>query len=348
MTRINVGPLFFGLVLFFLGFFYIPAQDFDLHRYYEFYDRFDERLDFIVSLKDVVEYNLDFIYFLTFMLLKQLGWSANLANGLYVSLYYTSLIKLISSYGLGVSRRKVLMAMMFSVLSVPIIYSLSISRTVAALSFFFIALRFDFKKNYSLCFLMFAIALFTHIGMVLYMAPVYLVLKSSPYLRWTKAFGFIYVTLMVLALTSMSWINQALGVVSGIGFFESYSRYLVYLEQTTSIFDDLSYYDVAPILVFFVFGVYMFLRLDRQTPYTITAGFLLLVLGLFLNSSTMFAQRTVMVIAPFFGFLFLEFVRQAKSEICGISKVGFVSVVAVLSVYAINLFGYRSFLAESF
>lgn len=346
----KISGFFFLSFIALLAYLYNPSSDFDLYRYYDFYNGIDTRqgvFDFVMEIHDV---NFDFLYFISFYLVKIFGASERLVTSFYCTFYFLNSFLLVYFYGRYCAPKVKEWVFLYScslvVLAVPLLYVFSISRTVAALSLFCTSLLFVLSKQRIYAALLLAFSCLTHIGLVLYFIPVYYICSQRFCFLWGWKNKVAFVLLFIALLTSFYWVEYLSGFLSDTGLFDSGSRYYQYLKPSTLIFDDLPIYDVALLLFSMCFGLLLFLMINQHNGFTMAAGYYLLFFAASIGYSTMLAQRTLMVFSPFLGILFFEALGKTYRPKYSFLINGF--YLSSFALFVLNIYGYRVYFSESF
>lgn len=337
---------FVNFFLFFaFGYIFNPPSEFDLYRYYEQARTDIATYNFYELVEKTRDINFDFIYTVILYLFAKFDGLA-IVNGIFVACYYTALLKISKDY-LSVkdlySRFKLLIFFTASVIIIPVIYALAISRTVAALYFFAISLYLFERKSVGLSVIFLLLSAFTHIGISIILFPIYFIFVFNFNFKFSIFKKLIFITLVVGLLSSASWLNSVLGMFDDLFFFDDYSRYASYLSYSSSIFDDLAYYDVLPIVWVLIVFFFLLLSLHEINKYTFSIYYLMVLMAMFINSSTMLTQRVFMIFPFFLSVLLVENLSVHKSV-----YVPYIVLLVTAFIFFINFFGYRAFLLESF
>jgi hypothetical protein len=338
--------VFFIILVGVLAFLFVPDEALDSFRYYQ---RAEVNYIGYTPWEIIVESfneNFDFIYYVLFSLLKNYGLPYQLVTGISVAFFFYEALKFIDfnikRYNYVVQKELKLIAQAFALFSVSYIVIFAISRNLTAFVFFFIAINSFIKGRKLKSIVFFALASFTHFGVLLYITLFFLgyyltdkVIQANFFKKMTLMLG------TILGMFSKSWIVYIFSIISLIPFFNLYDGYLKYLDiLLANVFTaGLSPYDK---IMFFTTGIVMLYGLYHIKVYTppLKVAFVVYVwLMISIGFSVMFTQRTVMFLVPFQGLITVAFFAQKNSKW---TTYIFLSLIMVSFVaFIINVYSYR-------
>ena len=159
-----------------------PIGNFDLPRYYDIMDSFfngDEPLWYVVVY--MFAYGNDFIYYLFLFLFNQTPLGREFVAGLFTALYYFLLMRSFSTFKYS-SRNMLFLLGLFAFPN--IMYIITISRTAAAVVFFFIGVLFYFNNRKIVTILFFAVSVMTHFSSIMFVVAFFMTVLL--YSTWLK------------------------------------------------------------------------------------------------------------------------------------------------------------------
>lgn len=334
------------IILFFialLAYIFIPDNTLDLYQYYN--ESLSESIKISVSqfIEEKIDTRFDFIYFLSFNLIRRFGLSINIVNLVYVFMFYFQSMGLLNDYIREYKlndKKGILLANMLIFVSVPFIYVFSISRMVASFTFFFYAIR-CLNKNRMLLFLLFLfLTLFTHIGSIIYIF-MFLVARFiiSPYIKISSANIVLFGSLLMFFLLNML-LNPIVDIIGNFSFFESYSYFKDYLQEFNGLnFEGQSRITTVATLWFVVSIIiysYKSNIVSGKFKFSIYVT-MFIILGAFMNN--MFLQRAILFATPFNSILMLNGYNKSRSIIY---------VLMFLITVTISILLYLAFLFNGF
>lgn len=331
-----------SLILAVLAYNFISPEALDLGRYYTMAESYDINLGFNDFIIQNLQSNFDFIYYLSFFIIRKLSLPVELVNGIFVGFYYYSaimLFRLYSSFLTSEDRKSYTFKylLLFFLTSVGIILIFTISRNVAALSFFFLGFFFLLIKNKSF-FFFWVLSILTHTGMLFYISLFslfYFVLPRPSKMKKIKV-----VSLTIIALFSKYWISFLFNLVLKISFFEKYSRYANYLNlDYVSVYNlgriELLSYLIVLIILFFCF---YFIDIKSRTVWASFGIYLFLLANI--NSSAMFVQRSLLFLFPFIGIIAIVFYKENSKKPVLMLFFNIITGLSILSFFA-TIYSYR-------
>ena len=149
------------------------SENFDLPRYYTLMDHFFNGQE---SLWDVIAfmyaYGNDFIYYVFLFLFNNTPLGREFVPGLFTAMYYFLLMK---SFAKEISYSSENLLLLLGLFAFPnVMFVITISRTTAALVFFFIGVLFHSNDRKIFSILFFIIAVMTHFSSLMYVGAFFL------------------------------------------------------------------------------------------------------------------------------------------------------------------------------
>lgn len=349
ITKKEIFRLSVFVCSFFIAFAFTPTKEFDLYRYYEFYDNINVNQPVTDFFSEVQQVNFDFIYYLTLFFAKTNNIDKTFINGWFFAFYYYVTLLIVDSHvtkAKNLPFRRSWQLLLIPLLVAPPIYTLSISRTVASLGFFILSIYLYSNGKRAFSLISFFGALMTHIGMAIYALPLSLIIIAGRNIIWGWGYKLLYVAIFFICLFSFYWLDGTLAFIGSLSFFDTFSRYSTYLGSSTAIFHDLAYYDYWVAAYLLTVGFLLFLSINIHNKYTLAAGYILLFFATSINYSTMLTQRTMMIFPAFLGILLFEASSQLRSSKARLLANGV--LLASIFFISINILGYRVILYRSF
>ncbi len=343
-----------------IGFFFVSSPELDLIRYYEYVETFDTKTPILDFILDNFHNNLDFIYYLAFFIIKNIGLNKEIVTALFMGLFYGQIIYfLILSEKIFKVKSKINLVLIeaFAIFSVTPIYTLTISRNAAALSIFFTGLCFLIQGKNIKTTLFFIFSMFTHVVMI-----VYLLLFVIFYnLNITILFGrknrnILLIVMTFIGLKSKQWIDVFFEYFLTLPIFTKFTRYGEYFEKdeltglnkNNIITDSLSYTDTIPIFynaMILLIGLMIIKKYNHKIIWTAYFFYIFLVISL--GFSTMWTERIIMLLMPFQGVVALAVLSENNNN------KNFIFIYKTLITFSVimcflNLYSYREVLRMSF
>lgn len=292
-----------------LAYKFTPDEALDLYRYYQGIIEIPLSTGIVTFIKDTIASRFDFIYFLSLFIIRKIHLSLHLVNAFYVGFFYFQVINILN-WGIKkhvVKNFKIILLFKFLVTSaVPFVFVFSISRMVAALAFFFWGINYLIRGNKLKFLLLCFIALFTHVGMIIYIflfVLIYFVIQ--PCLKKFNPQIILLIGLPVsflLLKTSDFFIEKLLS----LSFFSIYSYYKNYLSLNLISFSGQSRITSIHTLLYVIFIFFALILLRKYDKLTMVTIYLFLFLFMCIFIDNMFFQRTILFMCPFYGLTFLQ------------------------------------------
>ena len=318
--------------------FYVFPEALDITRYYEMAE------DGVSQFSGVVEYaeywfemHLDFIYGSSLFLLLKMGLPLNIATIFYLSLYYICVFEILRRHfpNLNIAWYILFYVAMYA----PFIWVQSISRNLAAISFFYLAMLFllDGKKvKFLFCLFL---SIFTHISMVMYVPIIFVAYFLEKRDINEKIIGFSIVFTLILSFISPSQLLNLLSFLlegSDMRYAASYSN----IQAQGALQDpNIGYGDKLPI-VFCLFYAILLLFINKRKDLMYWMLYVLtLMLSFFVFSSLMFTNRVIMLMTLFVAYNAYNVMRYGTLRYRNIIKIS--SLVGCLIVF-LHFYSYRT------
>lgn len=324
----------------FLLFWEVP-QALDLGRYYErafkMAVQYPNALDY---LQYDIDLNTDFIYRFILYAMARFGINLNIATIFFMSAYFTIALITWNCFG-GARAGLVNIVSLCSLFSAPIIWSFTISRTLAAVVFLYAAIFFFFRQKYSIMLFFALMSFFTHISMLLF-----IVLLIFAFVLWKNKFASdhniplfaIMIFIAVFLSFSMNFFESTLFV-----FGMEKSRYAVYANTiSTNFFANpyLGLHDKLPVLFNIILCLFCVI-FNKKNDFIYWALFVFTIaLVFFVFMDVMMTQRITIVMPLLIGCNLYGCLGSNKN----LSVLNAVNAICCLSllISLYNVFGYRS------
>ena len=280
---------------------YVFPEELDIIRYYEntkyAVREYSHLLDYSLYLTST---QIDFIYGSSLYLAEKIGLHLNFVTIFYLSLYYIAIFEILRK---NFPYLKIpIYVFLYVTLFAPFIWVQSISRNLAAIAFFYLAINNILDGKFIKSLLWMLVSMFTHISMLMYF-PVVLVALFIKGRNISN--NFIY--LSVIAALAFSYIvpSQLLGIISIIMDNDEtrYGAEYGNMEAQGAILTDtIGYGDKFPIVVCLGFAV-LLLFLNKRKDFMYWMLYCLtIMLSFFVLSSLMFTNRVIMLMPLFIAY----------------------------------------------
>lgn len=304
--KFKTENLFF-IFLLIACFIFTPDDSLDLFRYFEDAKKGDVSLNIWEYARLSHESQFDFIYQTILYASHKCGIPLRLINVFFVFLYLFSARKILRLCTLNshIFKKDYRYSTILLLCSIPFIYVYSISRMVAAFSFLFLAIYNLLKRKYIYAIIFSIVAIFTHVGSVIYLFVFLIVIILSPFLKISNK-KLILLGVPFTFLMGAVILGHIINFVSSFGFFGVYAYYLKYLEN----FEGISFVGQSTITMIasfwsvLIFGIYTFIMKQMSYSKILILVFLCLIFSITLNN--MFFQRTLLFSLPFISISSLE------------------------------------------
>lgn len=336
------------IVLGFLGFLWVPFDAIDSYRYYEYTNTIsiDVTLGQFVLLNFVQTF--DFVYYLLFFFCLKLNIPVQLVTGISIGLLFQQTFKCLDlaciNYNIRIKKTDQLLIRAFIIFSVSFITLFGISRFVTGMVFFTYGINKLLNKQKMLALLFFCLAVFTHIGLLIYLILCFLGFKWNPQIlnRQTTIRRVILLFIIIVGLFSFLWISPVLKIFSLFWIIQSGYDYTKYFDiaSTSNIFGfDFGFGDLIMFYTLFVTFTYTLFNIRKYNRFIWVFFIIYSWLVISMGFSQMWAQRTILFLIPLQGiiisFFFMDQVNTQKAIICK----GLL-LIAILSFF-VNVYSYR-------
>lgn len=344
MLKVDTKIELFLLILFYTAFLsaWEVPQALDLVRYYEkalkasYY--FHSPMQYLLYN---IEVNVDFLYNFILYLFAKFGWNLNVVTIMFMFAY--SGIALITwQYCFGERVKLVNVVTLCGLFSAPIIWSFSISRTLAAVSLLYAAIFFIIRHKYYLALVFCTLSIFTHISMLLFVVLVFFAFFLQKISFINKYYATIFVVASILVYVFAMSSNYFEPILQLLNMGES--RYSIYSEMSKRNFfsnSSLGMYDKLPVLFNLMLCIIMiyFNKVHDFIWWNLYVYTIVLIGVVFTN--VMLTQRITIVMPLFIGYNLYACIKNNELSIPYVENV--VSIICclglVISFY--NVFGYR-------
>lgn len=337
-TNRRVPYKFYFFVVFALALsmiFYEYPEALDIIRYYENAKYAAQEYSSVVDyISHLISSQIDFIYSSSLYLAEKNGLHMDIITILYMSIYYIAIFEVlrIKFQNIKIPGYILIYVAMFA----PFMWVQSISRNLAAIAFFYLAVNSFLTGKMLKGLLWLIVSMFTHISMLMYL-PVMLgafILKGVSinnkllYLSIFTAIAFSYVVP-----------SQLLGIISLIMDADETRYGLAYgnLETIgTLTTSTIGYGDKLPIIACWAFSV-LLLFWNKSKDFMYWMLYLLtIMLSFFIMSSLMFTNRVIMLMPLFVAYnaymVFCEGTIKHKKMLSIVSLIG--CIVVILHFYS--------------
>ena len=339
-----------NILFFFLGilaFLWIPFDAIDSYRYYQFTDILDTNL----SLTNFILFNFlqtfDFVYYLLFYFCLKLNIPVQLITGLSIGLLFQQCFKLIEivkiKYSLQINFKDEILLKTFSILSVSFITLFGISRFVTAMVFVTYGINYLLKQRKPVAIFFFILAVFTHVGLFIYLILFYIGYKWEGQLLYNNIIRrLLVVIIIILGFFSYKWISPVLKNLSLLWVIQSEYDYSKYFDGESSINIFQFALGIGDILMFFTVFITMTFSLLTLKKFNEVVWVIFIIyawLAISMGFSQMWVQRTILFLIPFQGPIAALLLSEKKNSFNAYIFRG----VLVLSIttFFINVYSYR-------
>lgn len=310
----------------------------DIVKYYESVKyAVNTNISFIDYVIDTFNYNIDFVYFSSLFLFGRLGIDLNFVTWLYISTYFCLIVKCSDEFA---EKRYGLQTLIpfIGLFCVPLDWVISISRTVAAITFLYIAIISYQKERLLKCFVFLIISFFTHFLMILFIS-IFVVsivlgkLKIKPFISNIILICFVFVGLVPEILADkVSLIFSIVGGETRYGeqYTELMKDMIPILQQS-----GVDYGSKLVALITYLVSI-SFALIDKNRNFMywgLYIGTILLVF--FFHSSLMMVHRTMLYLPIFISasaFSILKTYSNKRSVYKKMKNVGLLYVFSFIIV----------------
>lgn len=278
--------------------------------------------------------NGDFIYYTALYSALRIGIPLSFVTIFFLSLYCISAYKLVNiSYPTNEYKN---IYIVFFLTLCPIIWLLTISRTTAALSFFFLGCLFLKSHQNKKAYVFYLIAIFTHISMILFI----LLVLASCWLSKLKVRRIRSYILLGIALVGYMTPTIIMDFLSPyIALTQSRYAYYAEMEMQSPLFaSSLGVGDKVPIIFIYALQFYLLIK-DKRTDWTFWMLYICWsLLSFFIWSDMMMTNRIIMLSVPFIGISLYHLLSCSKNR----KKLQVISYLGILIAIG-SLYTYRTF-----
>jgi hypothetical protein len=330
-----------------LAFFWNPFDSIDSYRYYQY----TTSLSTDVTLTEFILVNFaqtfDFIYYLLFYFCLKLNIPVQIVTGLSIGLLFQQSFKFIDiiccRYNLKVKFTDEFLLKLFLVFSVSFVTLFGISRFVTGMVFFAFGINSLFSNRKLVANVFFMLAVFTHIGLLIYLILFYLGFKWNGKLLYNKIIRRVFLIFVVcIGLLSFLWISPVLKGLSLLWIVQSgydYTRYFDVASSSNIFGFDLGFGDLLMFFTLFLTLTFELFFIRRCHRFTWVVFIIYTWLVISMGFSQMWVQRTILFLIPFQGALIATFFNDHKNSFTAYLFRG-VLIVSILAFF-INVYSYR-------
>lgn len=307
----------------------------DITRYYEnvaYSVQSDIKL--IDYIKHLLDSTIDFVYFSSLFIAYKLGISLNIITTIYLSMYYICCLELFRLNNNLIQTKKLII--FYALMCAPFIWVLEISRNLAAISFFYIAVIFFLRKLKKVGLVFAIVSIFTHISMITYIPIVcvaYLLSKKT-YSINHKYIAFIFVIMSIIGYLLPGKIIDVMTLLSE-GSETRYSYYATYDNINPLLNTIIGYGDKMPMFFIFIYSIIIVVKNKKHDFFFWMLFMLTTMLSFALFSSLLLTNRIIMLM-PLFVVGNLCSIPKAQSRL-----LYSLSIIGAICVFA-NFYSYRT------
>lgn len=330
-----------------LAFLWVPFDAIDSSRYYLAIDTTDANISLNNFILNYYLIGFDFIYYLLFYLCIKLNLPLQIVTGLSVGLlFYNSFIfidNVKSKYCLQPQKKDEYLLKIFVLFSVSFVTVFGISRNVTALMFLAFGLNKLLNEKYLLSIIFFIIAIFTHIGLIIYLTIfLFGYYWKGKFINSITIRRILLVIATIIGFKSIFWLSHIFSPLNDLSFFKVFSYYSKYLnaEEATNIFlFGIGKWDILMLLTSAITLFYALFFIKKYNPIIWVCFIAYIWLVFSMGFSQMFTQRTVLFLIILQGCLAISFFGEhRKSLITSIYRgLLYLSILA----FFLNVYSYR-------
>lgn len=334
------------------GFFYNPAPDLDLFRYYQHARELKPDAPLLEYASSIAKLNFDFLYFTIFLVAVKIGAPVQLITAFFVGLFYSQTVVFLertSQRFLGVlGHQELMLGQLAALTAVTPILTFNISRNLAAFALLLLGTNLAIASKRSSALSCFFAALVTHIASAGYMLVAAVAHRTNVLRIEARPLrNLILIVGTAAAANSASLLENALLFVQTHFRLDWLQRYDVYLDFTSSVFGSvigkLAYYDTAPILATATVMFLELLLIKKYNSFTWISFYFFFALVAFITFSVGMTNRTLVFLAPLQGLLALQVLRERRTDSL-IIRLFTVLIAGNVLLFALNIYGYRAYL----
>jgi hypothetical protein len=337
--------LFFILGM--LGFLWVPFEAIDSYRYYDY----TNTITTDVTLPEFILVNFaqtfDFIYYLLFYFCLKLNIPVQLVTGVSIGLLFQQSFKCIDviagRYNLKVKWTDEFLLKTFLIFSVSFITLFGISRFVTGMVFFTFGINSLFSNRKVIANIFFMLAVFTHIGLLIYLLLFYIGYKWNGKLLYNNMMRYLSIILIIfIGLLSFLWISPVLKGLSLLWVVQSgydYTRYFDVASSSNIMGFDLGFGDLLMFFTLFINVTFALFYINKYNRFIWVIFIIYTWFIISMGFSQMWVQRTILFLIPFQGALVATFFNDHSNSYKGHLFRG-VLIVSILAFF-VNVYSYR-------
>lgn len=281
---------------------------------------------------DKISTDIDFIYTSVLYVFQKNHIPLNIATIIFLSIYYICIVRICKiSYNL----RGCHYLLCISLFCVPIDWTLTISRFLAAISFFYIAIICLTLHKYRIGLLFLIISIFTHVFILLFIVFLLISFLLYKLSLSRKLSNIILLSFIVVGFTTSFLGDLIQNLVSNFAGDLRYSAYADFFLETDSILKASRVDYGSKLGALFVYVVSIFLSLcDQNRNYSYWFLYILTcVLCVVFHSSVVLTNRVEMIMPLFIGLSSYSVLKSNNSSQVFVLKfLNVISVVVLLVV----------------
>lgn len=279
----------------------------------------------------LISSDVDFIYQTSLFMAAREGVNLSFVTVFFLSLYYISIYKLLDLlYGRGKFPQVFLI---FIFLLCPLIWTLTISRTIAALSFLYIACYYIKREYYIKSIFFFCISVFTHVSILIFAAII-----CGAFLLSRLKFKIRVLTAMMIGTFAYFLPNLIMDAISPyVALLQSRYSYYATMEMQSPLFaSNLGIGDKLPIVFIYLVSLFLLIK-DKRSDWTYYVLYISwCLLSFFIWSDVMMTNRMIMFSIPFIGISWYAVVSR-----CNLKLMQIISYLGILISIG-SLYTYRT------
>ena len=333
---------FYLLVVFILTLsmvFYVFPDSLDITRYYEMAETAVWQYGSVIDYAEYwYETHFDFIYPASLFLAVKMGLSMDIITVLYMSLYYICVFEILRKNfpNLRIPGYILLYGIMFA----PFIWIQSISRNLASIAFFYLAVSFilEGKKFKSVACLI--ISLFTHVSILMYIPLIFIAYFLEKRDVNNKLIGLSIIVALVFSFLAPSQLLDLISFVldgSDMRYADDYGQLQAQGALQNSY---IGYGDKLPIVFCLLYSVLLLFINNRKDFMYWMLYILTLMLAFFVFSSLMFTNRVIMLMTLFVVFNAYNVIRYGSTN-----KIKILKTFSIIGCFVVlmHFYAYRMY-----
>lgn len=325
------------IVLYFSMITSVFMEALDISRYYEAAEIAVCKYSSIQYLDFLFKTNVDFIYSMSLFFAQKNGLSLNIVTTFYLSLYYICCCELIrTEFGLKKIPNIILL---YILLCAPFIWVQSISRNLAAIAFYYLAIIFFRKDRAKVGAFFMIVSVLTHFSMIVYVLVGFAAFGLGRKLvslnnNKMRILFFVSIILAIIFPNVLVLIMRLIASTLSL-------RYFLYADVVSSSIwsiKSIGYGDKIPIACVWIYSICLILMNKRYNFYYWGLFILVVMLSFSIFSSLMLTNRIIMIMPLFVAANVCDILKAFPQKIMMISMLSIVGMICVI----LNFYSYRT------